>query len=353
MKKRYKVLLIVGSTILAIGGVYLTLALLPRNANYSGVNPMMKKDEMPLLIAHGGGNKEFPDNTLETFFNAYDASSEVMLETDVSLTKDGVLILSHDITLDRKTNVSGYISDWNYSDLIEQKVNFGYTNPVEEEEEGINWINGDRILFTNDEGKEVKPSDINYPSFVELDENGGIKGRDSEVYLATKLEDLLVYFPSNLINIEIKQSGEIGLKAFEEAIRLLSEYNAFSRCVLASFHDEIFAKFQEYKSSGEYKDEFMYSPSTGGVISFYCLSLFKLDYFYNDKVAVFQLPTSQSGINLATDLVIKSAHNHNQAVHYWTIDDEETMSNLIYLGADGIMTNYPHKLKEVYENRNK
>lgn len=349
MKKRQKNLIITEVLVGILLTIYEVFALLPRNKNFLLENPMMKVEDTPLLIAHGGGNKEFPDNTLEAFYNAYSVDENMMLETDVSLTKDGVLILSHDISLDRKTDVTGYISDWNYSDLIEQKVNFGYTNPVEEDENGVNKIAGDRVIFTNDEGIEVKPSDVSYPSSVELDSKGGIMGRDSSIYLATTLEDLLVNFPNSLINIEIKQDGEIGLKAMDEALRLLEEYDAFSRCVLASFHDDIFNEFKEYKKSGEYKDEFMYSPSTGGVIKYYILQFTKLDYFYYDDIAVFQLPMEQKGITLSTKSLVNNAHRHNIAVHFWTIDEEEDMEYLISIGADGIMTNYPHKLKKVYD----
>ena len=37
------------------------------------------------------------------------------------------------------------------------------------------------------------------------------------------------------------------------------------------------------------------------------------------------------------------------AVHYWTVNDKEEMLHLIDIGADGIMTDYPTRLKTVYE----
>ena len=46
----------------------------------------------------------------------------------------------------------------------------------------------------------------------------------------------------------------------------------------------------------------------------------------------------------------RNAHKHNISVHYWTIDDEDDMRHLIEIGADGIMTNYPHRLKKVYDS---
>ena len=44
-----------------------------------------------------------------------------------------------------------------------------------------------------------------------------------------------------------------------------------------------------------------------------------------------------------------TAHKHNIAVHYWTIDNEDDMKYLIEIGADGIMTNLPHTLLKVYD----
>jgi glycerophosphoryl diester phosphodiesterase len=35
-------------------------------------------------------------------------------------------------------------------------------------------------------------------------------------------------------------------------------------------------------------------------------------------------------------------------VHYWTVNDKDEMRYLIDIGADGIMTDYPHRLSEVY-----
>ena len=54
-----------------------------------------------------------------------------------------------------------------------------------------------------------------------------------------------------------------------------------------------------------------------------------------------------------TRTLINRAHAHNLAVHYWTINDPAEMRMLIENGADGIMTDYPHRLAEVYATYNK
>ena len=315
--------------------LYAVLGVLPRRENYALANPMMKEGALPLLIAHGGGNKEFPDNTLEAFYNAYSVDKNAMMETDVSITRDGVVILSHDTTLDRKTNVTGRIIDWNYSDLMAQKVDFGYTNPTEEMQ-----LSGERVRFTDENGNERTPTDVEYPE--------GVAPRDEKVFLATTLEDLLTAFPHNRINVEIKQSGELGMTAMKEALRLLEKYDAWDRVVLASFHNEIYAEYQRLQKAGEVPESFMCSPGVAGVAKFYLLQLFNADLFHNDSMCVFQLPTEYSIIKLSTKRLVQKMHDHNLAVHFWTINDPEEMEFLIGIGADGIMTDYPHRLAEVY-----
>ena len=337
MKKGWKIVLIVLAVLVVAYGI---IALCPRSDNYALENPMRRDGELPILIAHGGGNLEFPDNTLEAFYNAYSVDPRVMMETDVSITKDGVLILSHDTTLDRKTNVTGAIADWNYSDLIAQKVDFGYTNPVDENR----LLSGERVHFTTGDGVEKYPTDVDYPE--------GVEPRDETVFLATTLEELLVAFPENRINVEIKQSGELGMTALREAVRLLEAYDAFDRVVLASFHEEIYDEFCRMQAAGEVPDCFMYSPANDAATRFFVLQLLNADVFFHDGMCVFQIPMEEKGFSLATEHFVNAAHRHNLAVHYWTIDDEADMRHLIEIGADGIMTNYPHRLQAVYDTYN-
>ena len=332
-----KALRVIALALVGLFLVYAVMATQPRKDNYPLENPMRKQGELPLLIAHGGGNGEFPDNTLEAFYNAYSVDENVMMETDVSITRDGVLILSHDTTLDRKTNVTGQIADWDYSQLMEQKVDFGYTNPTEA---GV--LSGERVHLTDENGVEKYPTDVDYPE--------GVEPRDPEVFLATTLEDLLAAFPNNRINVEIKQSGELGFRALAEAVRLVEQYDAFDRVVFASFHEEIYDEYQRMQAAGEVPEAFMYSPAYDAATKFFVLQLLKLDVFFGDELCVFQFPMEEKGFNLATESFTSAAHKHNLAVHYWTINDPEEMKLLIEIGADGIMTDYPHRLKEVYNS---
>ena len=104
---------IIAAILIAVFCIWGVLALLPPPQNYKGENPLMKNGELPMIVAHRGGRDEFPQNTLEAFYNAYSIDENVIMETDVNLTKDGVLILLHNELLDATTNVTGLASDWN------------------------------------------------------------------------------------------------------------------------------------------------------------------------------------------------------------------------------------------------
>ena len=342
MKKFLKIL---GIAVLVVLVAWLVCFLLPRPQNFTLDNPMMKDTDMPILIAHGGGNKEFPDNTLEAFYNAYSVDPRVMMETDVSITKDGVVILSHDVRLDRKTNVTGEIAEWNYADLIAQKVDFGYTNKTKSQ---VLVEGSELIKFTTDDGRQVTPLDVIYPD--------GVQPRDNEVFLATTLEELITSFPENAINVEIKQEGELGMRCMKEVLRLLEKHNAWNRVVLASFHNDIYAEYQRLQKAGEVPETFMCSPGLGNAAMFYVMHLLGADVLFQDDMCVFQLPVDydisagplELTFDLSTQYLVDVAHKHNLAVHYWTINDPDEMRMLIGIGADGIMTDYPHRLAEVY-----
>lgn len=317
--------------------VFGIIAMVPKPQNFEGTNPLRKADgELPILVAHRGGDGEFPGNTLEAFTNAYSVDSRVIFETDANITADGVLILCHETYLDTRTNVTGNICDWNYSDLIEQRVDFGYHNSS----------SGELKHFVGENGEAVYPSDLEgHPE--------GLTGRDSEIYLATTLEDLLKNYPETIISVEIKQDGEVGMRALSEALRLVREYDAFDRIIFASFHDEIYAEYKRLAASDEVPDTFMFSPSMGGAVKYYVLYLLGLDLFFDDGVSVFQIPMEQYGFNLSTERLINNARKHNIATHYWTINDESDMRELIERDADAIMTDYPHKLAKLYEEYSK
>lgn len=66
--------------------------------------------------AHRGASEYTPENTLLAFYTGIYMGANG-IETDVQKTKDGVLVLFHDDTLERVTGEKGSIADYTYSEL--------------------------------------------------------------------------------------------------------------------------------------------------------------------------------------------------------------------------------------------
>lgn len=64
-----------------------------------------------------------------------------------------------------------------------------------------------------------------------------------------------------------------------------------------------------------------------------------------------QVPVSQGPITVVTEKFVTKAHALGIKVHVWTIDDPVEMHRLLDLGVDGIMTDKPLILKDVFEMR--
>lgn len=69
-----------------------------------------------MIFAHRGDWRNAPENSLKAFQNCIDEGLDG-IEVDVQLTKDSVLVVMHDLTLERTTTGIGKVSDYTYSEL--------------------------------------------------------------------------------------------------------------------------------------------------------------------------------------------------------------------------------------------
>ena len=53
----------------------------------------------------------------------------------------------------------------------------------------------------------------------------------------------------------------------------------------------------------------------------------------------------------AKPLAVMAAHDADKQVHVWTINDLTLMSFMIDRGVDGILTDYPERLRELLDQR--
>lgn len=78
---------------------------------------------MPVInYAHRGASEYYPENTLWAFYEGLHMQADG-IETDIQSTKDGVLVLHHDDTLQRVAGRNGRICDHTYAELLQ--MDFG------------------------------------------------------------------------------------------------------------------------------------------------------------------------------------------------------------------------------------
>ena len=73
--------------------------------------------EYVVVISHRGDWRNYPENSIPAIESIIRMGVD-MMELDVKMTKDSVLILMHDKTIDRMTNGKGKVSDITYDSLM-------------------------------------------------------------------------------------------------------------------------------------------------------------------------------------------------------------------------------------------
>ena len=76
---------------------------------------------MFITYAHRGASEYYPENTLSSFYAGVDMGANG-IENDIQRTKDGILVVFHDDTIDRVTDGSGKVSDYTYEELLKFTV---------------------------------------------------------------------------------------------------------------------------------------------------------------------------------------------------------------------------------------
>lgn len=104
----------------------------------------------PIISGHRGGTiKGFPENSIEAFQNTL-KYTPAFFEIDPRLTKDSVVVLMHDATLNRTTNGTGKVADFTYAELQKLRLKDVDGNLTEYKiptlKEAIKWSRGKTVL---------------------------------------------------------------------------------------------------------------------------------------------------------------------------------------------------------------
>ena len=130
----------------------------------------------------------------------------------------------------------------------------------------------------------------------------------------------------------------------QEMWRLVQLYHMEDKVIIASFDHEINQRFQEI-SGGKVAIGGGESEAT----SYLRRMILRLNSLARTDAQAFQLPIKQGRIDLTQRNIIEGSRRRGIDVYYWTINDEETMRDLIAKGVDGIMSDNPELLQSVLD----
>ena len=281
-----------------ICGFYLFLYILGFIIPQKITHPVLERLSKPVTIAHQGGNKIYPDESLLAFTNAINMGIQV-IEFDIHRTKDGIIVINHDQTIDRLTNGTGLIREMSWVEL--QQVDGAY-----------NW----------------SPDGLTYPY------------RDKGIKILSLIE-MMDAFPQQLYDIEIKQHDP----ALEKDLcDLLRKYGvAADQAIVASFRDETLARFHDICP-----EVAISLPVNQGTV-LYILSRVGLERLLPLDAVVAQLPTTFSTILGQLELdrrYIEAFAKGDRQVWVWTVNDSIEMKRLVKMGAHVIITDRPDILMD-------
>jgi glycerophosphoryl diester phosphodiesterase len=251
----------------------------------------------PIAFAHRGGAGRAPENTMPAFEAAVSLGYRY-LETDVHLTRDGVLVAFHDGRLDRTTDRAGAIADLDIADV--ETADAGHA-------------------FSPDGGRT-------FP----------FRGRGVRV---PRLEELLARWPQARLNIDPKAD-----RCVAPLVGLLDRMDGWSRVCVGSFSDARLGRVRGLAggractSMGPRAVRLARVASASG-------------WMPRQGAHCIQVPVRHGRIRIVTRRFVRAAHRAGLAVHVWTINDEAAMLELLDLGVDGLMTDELEVLRAVFERR--
>ncbi|CAH0754258.1 unnamed protein product [Bemisia tabaci] len=274
-------------------------------------------------ISHRGGAGESLENTLTAFRHGLDEGTQ-MLELDCQLTKDGQVVVLHDSNLLRLTGVDKNVSDLDYSDLPLLKTDL----PIE-----------------FDPGNFCSKPDC----------------PDRKIPL---LSQVFQEFPKTPINIDIKQNNDILISKVNE---LIIQHCREDLTVWGNLRDEVVKKCYSLNKNINvffslrqviYLILLFYS----GLLPFVPLKETHLEIFlpsiYLRRIRLDgggQLSFSPFILHATNILLMKRAlfkHLSKRGIqtYIWVLNDETDFQQAFQLGATGVMTDYPSKLRAFLEN---
>ena len=238
----------------------------------------------PLVIAHRGASGDRAENTLPAFERAIELGAD-MIETDLHLSRDGVIVIHHDAGLERLG----------------------------------------------------EPGEIRDRTAAELAEIDAAPEETAAQRIPTLLDLLEGFAPRIDFNLELKVGLAAPYDGIEELVlAAVRERGLLPRMLFSCFDDGVLERLRA--ASSEARIAVLVSPrEPEGVLE------------RADRVRA-------EALNPQCFLVVPewvtAAHEAGLAVYPYTANELPEMERLLDAGVDGIITNYPARLRELLDSRN-
>lgn len=249
----------------------------------------------PYLVAHRGGARLAPENTLAAFDLAAQLGADAV-ELDVRLTADGEVVVIHDGDTARVTGVSGSVEARSLAEL--RRLDAGFA-------------------WTPDGGRS-------FPW----------RGRG---LLVPTLAEVLGRYPAMLFNVEAKTADPRLAEALAERLRAAGRVDAV--CLGSSLDEQ----GERLRSLLPAACHFM--PSGAATCHVLAAHAGGRATGCPEGWDVADLPLrTDDGLTVVDALTVGYFHGLGIPVHVWTVDEEADMRALLDLGVDGIMSDRPDLL---------
>jgi len=283
-----------------IGGVlFVAIIGLILQADRVQEHPALARYPKPAIIGHRGAPGHAPENTIVGFERALELGADV-LEMDVRMTRDGELVVMHDPTVDRTTDGSGRIADLSW--------------------EEVRALDAGHYYITGRFESPYRDRGVGVPS----------------------LREVFTHFPDTQIMLEVKPSGaEVAVAV----AGLVKKFDRADRTVVASFYTRPTTAVRERAP------EIATGATRREVSRFVGLSLFRLTGFYSPPYEALIVPERTRRVYVTSRPLRRAAAERALALLVWTVNQPTQIQRLLRQGVDGIVTDYPDRVREAAESQ--
>ncbi|MEU1205884.1 glycerophosphodiester phosphodiesterase family protein [Nocardia sp. NPDC005825] len=294
------------------------------------------------LQAHRGGRGLTVENTLPAFARALEIGVTT-LELDVAITKDGHDVVTHDSKVDgAKCNDTGPVTSgdaqYPYVGKLVKDLTF----------EQVRTVDCGSKAQSDFPGQHTSPG-AKMPTLAEIFELARSRGATSMSFSIELKTDPSGGDTRPAADFVDRVVGEVGRSGFDRTVKIQS----FDWGALQIMH-RVNPALPLYALTDPTK-VYPFSPWLGGLHPImYGGSLVKTAKSFGAKAIqpMESLPPDGSvQIPLITRSMVEEAHDNGILIIPWTPNDAATMRTLIGKGVDGIITDYPDRLRDVLTER--